>query len=96
MNDIILVLLLLGGMASHFLKKLIEARQSGNDFDLIQYFKANPYQTALSIISGFVGFFALYGTAELTRVTAFGLGYMCNSVADIVGERSVKKLQAKL
>lgn len=92
MNDIILILLLIGGMASHFLKKLIETRNSGDDVDLIHYFKATPYQTALAVISGFVGFFALYGTAELTRMTAFGIGYMCNSVVDVLGKRSMSSI----
>lgn len=92
MNDIILVLLLICGMASHFLKKVVEARANGEIITLRRYFADHPYQTVLSVVSGLVGFFALYGTAELTKVTAFGLGYMCNSVADVIGSRATKKL----
>lgn len=86
--------MLLAGMLAHFLKKVIEERRAGRLVTLKAYWLANPYATAFSVLGAVAGFVALAGTAELTKLTAFGLGYACDSAASMVGERGAKKLQA--
>lgn len=80
------------GMLMHYLKKVIESariyRKTGQKLSLIRYWKDYPYRSAFSVISALAGFAALYGTEELTKLTAFGLGYMSESVTSVMGKRA--------
>lgn len=87
MNEIIIVLLALLGLVAHFLKKLIEAKQSGNGVTFRQYYLANPYSTLSSVVLCLAGMAMLWGSDELTRVTAFMLGYMADSVISAIIRR---------
>lgn len=82
------------GLASHFLKDLIRLAAEGNMLTLRQYWLKNPYQTVLSIIGAIVGYVALGSSGQLTALTAFGAGYMANSVADLIGKRTTAKLKS--
>lgn len=80
------------GMLMYYLKKVIESariyRKAGQQVSLLSYWKDHPYQSAFSVVSALAGFAALYGTDELTKLTAFGLGYMSESVTGVLGKRA--------
>ena len=88
----VLVLLLVVGILTHYVKKVGEEWKQGNKVKLLTYWTNNPYHALFSILGASGGFLLLYGTPELTKLTAWGLGYMCNSVADIMGSRTMRKL----
>jgi len=52
-------------------------------------------QTIVSLTGALAGFGALYGSPELTKLTAFGIGYMADNLADAVGEQTLKKVAGK-
>ena len=77
------------GMVLHALKALAEGELNGVHTSPCAYLKLWPYSAAFTVISGIVGYSALFGTDELTRINAFGLGFMANSVADVIGQRGL-------
>lgn len=86
--------MLILGLLSHFLKDFIKIKKdTGKMVNPLTYWKENPYQTLLSTIGAVSGYFALMETAQLTALTAFGIGYMANSVADMLGQRSLNKIK---
>lgn len=90
METAILILLLLAGQACHFLKKVIEDRRNGSTVTLYGYWVQNPYHTAISVIASAAAFLLLYDTPELTRATAWAIGYMGDSVAGMIGKRKTE------
>lgn len=80
------------GLATHFLVDVIALRKTDPSAGFKSYWTANPYQSALSIIGALVGYAVLDGMGELTLVTAYGVGYMANSVPDVIGKRTGGKL----
>ena len=83
------VLMALAGLLSHFLKDVIAIqRKEKKIISHNEYVKLFPYQTLLCLIGVFVGMVGLHELGQLTNVTAFAVGYMANSVADIIGKRS--------
>lgn len=87
MNHTIIILLALIGLAAHFLKKLREAKMAGTQISIRQYYLANPYSSLLSIVFCIGGLVMLWDSVELTKVTAFTLGYMSDSVVAAVMQR---------
>lgn len=92
MDDVILIGLLFAGLAAHFLKKVIELRNSEHAITLGAYWREYPYRTVLAVVGALAGFMLLYGTAEMTRATAFGIGYLADSIAGIMGKKTEGKL----
>lgn len=85
--------MLVYGVLMHATKTMAEAQL--NDQKLMmpwQYLARWPYAAAFTFLSALAGYAALYGTEELTRINAFGLGYMANSVADVIGRRGIEVL----
>ena len=80
------------GLCSHYLKDIIRLRNEGQMMSLKQYWCKHPYQSLLTVVGAVVGFIALSSMEQLNPVTAFGIGYMANSVADTIGKRTVNKL----
>lgn len=80
------------GVLTHFLKKLINLKKSGKEVSPLQYWKLYPYQTSLSLVGAIVGYFFMLEADQLTMATAYAIGYMSDSVSDVVGERGFKKL----
>ncbi len=80
------------GLATHFLKALISARVSGNPISPVQYWKQYPYQSALAIIGAVVGLIVLHEANQLNLASAYGVGFMANSVPDIIGVRVKGKI----
>lgn len=87
-----LIIMVVGGLLTHFLKDIIRIKKESGFITLKQYWAKHPYQTALAIIGAIVGFIALSSTGQLTPITAFGVGYMANSVADTIGKRSIDRI----
>ena len=85
--------MLIYGLLSHYLKKMSEAVISDEKVTPVKYWSRNPYQTLLCAIGAVVGYAALIETHQLTGLTAFGVGYMSNSIADIIGARTARKLE---
>ena len=88
MEHFIIVLLAILGLVTHFLKKVIEDRENNPTETLKNYYTKNPYQTAMSIAACVVGMLALWGTDDMTRTTAFMLGYMSDSAVAIIKKRT--------
>ena len=86
------VLMLLCGLASHFLKDLIRVKSEKGKISIKKYWMDNPYQNLLCVVGAVAGYVALESTGQLTVVTSFGVGYVANSVADMIGKRSLEKL----
>lgn len=80
------------GLLTHFLKDVVRIRAEKDKISLHQYWTMYPYQTMLSVIGAIVGVVALQEMNQLTSLTAFGAGYMSNSVADIIGKRTGDKI----
>lgn len=85
--------MMLLGTASHFLKKVVEIRRAGESNSLIDYWRRHPYESLLSIIGAIVGLIVLHQMGELTLLTAYGTGYMANSMSDALGSRTKSIIQ---
>ena len=85
--------MMLYGLATHFLKDLARIKaEEGRLMSPCGYFADYPYQTLLATVGALAGLGALHTTGELTAITAFGSGYMANSMADVIGKRSMERL----
>jgi len=91
MNEIIIVLLALFGLVAHYLKKLIEEKNAtGEIISIKKYYLSNPYTSLSSIVLCVAGIAMLWGSDELTRITAFTLGYMSDSAIGMIMQRQKK------
>jgi len=70
------------GILTHIVKKVVELRASDPTATMSGYLKSYRYQAFLTFVSAVVGFVMLMNSGELTLVTAFMAGYMCNSLTD--------------
>lgn len=98
------ILMLLGLMA-HFGRKVLAATTHGADNKpcFTDYWKKNPIQTVISVTGALAGYamFAHFPDFErmtpeiqnVVRVTAFGIGYMADSVVDAVGTKTKKRIE---
>lgn len=95
LETLILVVLLHMGMVTHFGRKIIASVSHGTERRpcITDYWKQYPIQSALALVGAYTGFLVLYGTPELTRVVAFGLGYMADNIADAIGDRAIAKVR---
>ena len=93
MSAIYLELLMLAmGVLSHFMKALTQMKKDGMPTTPKEYWRENPYHSVMTLIGAVVGFVALFQMNELSPITAFGVGFMANSVADVIGSRALNKL----
>ena len=93
MNYALLGLLAFGGLAAHFLGKLMELRRSEPTLTLLRYVKAHPYQLLYSIVAVAISVVAMWHYEELTPITAIGAGYMCDSILDKITKRTEAALR---
>ena len=56
----------------------------------IRYWRQYPYHTLLAIIGALVGYAALLASDKLDALSAFGVGYMANSMSDLIGTRAAE------
>lgn len=86
------LLMLLMGLAAHFIKDMARIRkETGRLITPRDYWLMYPYQSLLCIIGAVAGYLIMYETGQLSGVNAFGIGYLANSIADIIGKRGVLK-----
>lgn len=95
LETIILVVLLHLGMATHFGRRVLASMTHGAKKRpcITDYWKQYPIQSVLALVGAYTGFLVLYGTPEMTRVVAFGLGYMADNIADAIGDRAIAKMR---
>lgn len=98
------VLMLLGLMA-HFGRKILAAvtHDAANKPCLTDYWRKNPIQTVISVTGALAGYamFAHFPDFDkmspevqnVVRVTAFGIGYMADSVVDAVGTKTKTRIE---
>lgn len=86
------IAMLFYGLAAHFLKDMARLAKEGQRMGLADYWLAFPYQSGISMIGAVAGFAALQEAGHLSGITAFGVGYMANSVADVIGKRAGERL----
>ncbi len=78
------------GLVAHACKKMARIKREKNSpMAPTQYLRTHPYQTVTAVIGLIVGMVILRDIGELTALNAFTLGYMANSVADLLGNRSL-------
>ena len=75
------------GFLSHVVKKIMRVRRDGHAVTPWFYFKVYPYQTFFALVGAVAGLGALHATGMLNAVSAFAVGYMSNSVADMLGKK---------
>lgn len=74
------IALLLAGSVIHIVKKVVQRRQTDDQFSLRDFLTKYPYKTVLAIAAGVGGYLGLLQADELTYVTSFMTGYMANSL----------------
>lgn len=90
MEEVIIVLLSVIGLAAHFAKKLWDIKKAtGQTISIKEYWLGNPYQSAFSVLMCMAGLLMLWGSAELTRTTAFMIGYVADSVSSAIKQRNL-------
>jgi hypothetical protein len=97
------VLMLLGVIA-HFLTKMGDPAVAQRC--LWDYWRANPLQTGLAFIGATVGYVLFVhqpdfermndGIKDIIRISAFGIGFTCDRIADSVGAAAKRRVDAKL
>lgn len=92
METAITFLIMLAGILLHFLKKVMELRTAGDKVTLVKYWTRKPYATAFSVLSAMVVFALVHNLPEFSKLSALGLGFMCDSVAGLLGQRGIGRL----
>lgn len=99
--------LMLLGLLSHFGRKMLAAATHGveNKPCFTDYWKKNPIQTVLSLTGAIAGYamFAHFPDFDkmgpevqsAVRVTAFGIGFMADNVADAVGTKTRNRIEGQ-
>lgn len=97
--------LMLLGLLSHFGRKMLAAttHATENKPCFTDYWKKNPIQTVLSLTGAIAGYamFAHFPDFDkmgpeiqnVVRVTAFGIGFMADNVADAVGTKTRNRIE---
>lgn len=96
--------MLVYGLVFHFLKAMGEIKKNtGTLIGPRQYYMQNPYQTGMSFIGAVVGFVLLVpelpdpktvpkqaydALVTSALIMSFMVGYMADSVVDVIGQRS--------
>ncbi len=96
------LIMLFYGLLIHFARKRIASASHETDSTvcLADYWRKSPLQSLVSIIGAFVGFVVFIGidlptdgkSLDLARMSAFGIGYMADNIADGIGERTMRSL----
>lgn len=86
---VVTVLMLLMGVGVHWLKSLIQARRVADmkQLSVREYWFTYWPESLVALFSGVAGYVFLIDSGNLTTLNAFGVGYIANSLADVVGSR---------
>lgn len=76
--------LLLGWAAQLLLALRAASKSAGGAVNPLRWMRKRPYQVALGIVGGLLGFVVLYSTDQLTAIAAFSAGYLGQDVIEKV------------
>ena len=76
------------GLTAHILKKIARITREGKPITPFAYFARYPYQTIASLIGVVAGLAILKETGQLNTASAFAVGYMANSVSDLLAKKN--------
>lgn len=97
--------LMLLGLLAHFGRRVLAAvtHDTANKPCLTDYWRKNPIQALISVTGALAGYamFAHFPDFEkmspeiqnVVRVTAFGIGFMADSVVDAVGTKTKNRIE---
>jgi hypothetical protein len=95
---------LIAGIITHFGRKVIASRMHESDTYpcITDYWKKNPVQSALALIGAYIGYGLFvdgpdFSTADkvllnMARMTAFGVGFMADNIADAIGSKVARQI----
>jgi hypothetical protein len=86
---VVTIWMLLMGVAVHWLKGMITARRV-TDMQPISvgaYWGTYWPESLVALFSSIAGYVFLIDSHNLTALNAFGIGYIANSLADMIGNR---------
>jgi len=73
------------GLLTHFLKKKI----TGQTLESIkEWFVNHPKDAILSVVAFIISFLVFHGAGELSYLTSFMAGYMCDSIFTRIEEKA--------
>lgn len=84
------IALLVVGIAAHWIKKLIESRQSGDKVGPIEAFKERPYHVLKVTLVALAGGIALFEMGQLNAISALLFGYFADSAPAALKRRLQK------
>lgn len=87
-KDLIIIALTVCGLFLHFLKKVKEMGKAGTPITLHQYYVKNFDSTIFSVVACAAVLLVLWGSPELTKVTALTIGYVSDSALGAFVKRS--------
>ncbi len=97
------LMMLIYGLLVHFARKRLASmtHETSKTICFADYWRLHPVQSVISVVSAFVGFIIFVGIdlpdkegqmMDLARMSAFGIGYMADNIADAIGERTMRSL----
>jgi hypothetical protein len=93
-NELMLyIVLCLCGVLLHFMTKIQTLRSKDKKIDFWVFYKNDPYATGISIVSCISAFIIFLATGQMNLALAFTTGYMCDSIAKNIAERSATTLK---
>lgn len=92
-NIYVCALLLVLGMAAHFVLRLYNLQQAGTILSPSAYAKQQPYTVAVAFLGGVLLFLALYFAGQLNEGMSIAVGVACSEALDSLRARSVAKLR---
>jgi len=93
---VVTIMMLLLGICTHWLKSMIQARRTEG----LQTLSVSVYwlrfwpESLVTLFSGIAGYVFLIDSDNLTALNAYGIGYIANSLADIIGTRVAAMVSA--
>ena len=76
------------GLLTHWLKQFIAVRKAqGVMMPFREYWLTYWPESVVAFTSGIAGLLFLAEQSQLSSVTAFGMGFIANSIADTIGNR---------
>lgn len=92
-NLIACALLVLAGIAFHFVTKLSELEAQGNIVTPMQYWRAHPWTSVLVVMSAYLFMSLQFALGELSYSAAILTGIACNSIGDKLRARAANSLK---
>jgi len=82
------IIMMAAGLLTHFFKSLQGMKREGRPITPKEYWRDNPYHSGLSIVGAVIGFILLNETGQLNLAAAFTVGFMADSMPNMIGSRT--------